>query len=75
MTFYGTQFFKTPQGEEVRYATKLLQPIDRTPDSDPLPFERLFRVLYYITIGVLVVILILGAFGTLLPLWMFVNSM
>lgn len=33
VTFYGTQFFKSLEGTEVRYGTRLLQPIIRLIDT------------------------------------------
>ena len=70
--FWGTEYFRSWQGEDVRFGTKLEWPIVRQIDPEIAGFLGQFGhiVKFSNALGVMAVV----AFtGRLLPTWMFIN--
>ena len=74
MYFWGTEYFRSWQGEDVRFGTKLEWPITRQIDPKLAGSLGIFGHLVKITTAVGVTAV--AAFtGRLLPTWMFINSL
>lgn len=75
VTFWGTEYFRSVQGKEVRFGTTLYQPILRQIKLDD---AGAVDNLSYLNSWFLASILLIGPFaslGSLLPTWMFINSL
>ena len=72
--FWGTKWFKSDSGNEVRYGTKLERPIVRQFDPKLAGFLGILG--YLLNIGSWLLILFMGlTTGRLLPTWTFINSL
>lgn len=76
MTFWGTKYFKSSDGYEVKFGSSVEVSILR--QLNPKDAELLDSGLHYIKAYVIAIALVsvaLFSFGSLLPLWIFVNSL
>lgn len=75
VTFWGTEYFKSQQGKEVRYGTTLYHPILR--QINPIEGDGIDNLSYLNGWAYASILLILpfASLGSLLPTWMFINSL
>ena len=76
VTFYDTSFFKaTGSGKEVRQNTELSWDLFRIISESEKETVDDLKIFYYLTVTTLVLSVPMMALGSLLPTWMFVNSL
>ena len=75
VTFWGIQYFKSWQGVEVLYGTTLYYPLTRQIGPDAEYVGWLAELLKWPVILALLLILPVITAGSLLPTWVFLNSL
>ena len=76
VTFWATQFFVSWQGKDVLYGTTLYWPMTRQIPYEEQDFAKwLADVLRWPVIVSLIMILPVITVGSLLPTWVFLNSL
>lgn len=76
VTFWGTNFFKSSEGKEVRFGAEVDIGVIR--QINPREAEEIEGGLVYIKayiIAIAISSIALFSFGSLVPLWIFVNSL
>ena len=76
VTFWGVEYFKSSQNKEVKFGTTLYWPIFRQVSSSELEtVDSLNSILDILWFGTMLLILPVITAGSLLPTWMFINSL
>ena len=76
VTFWGTEYFKSSTGEEVKYGEEVSMKIIRQINMKEA--EKLQYGMIYIKVYIIIIVLLAMAFfslGSLLPMWIFINSL
>ena len=72
--FWGTEYFRSWQGEDVRFGTKLTRPIVRQIDPELAEWLGVLGHAAKI-LSSSIVMVVVTITGRLLPTWMFINSL
>ena len=76
LTFWGVEYFKSYQDKEVKFGTTLYWPIVRqVTASEREAVDLTNSILYPLWIGTMILIIPSITAGSLLPTWMFINSL
>ena len=76
LTFWGVEYFKSYQNKEVKFGTTLYYPIFRQVSaSEKEVIDQLYSLLDKLFIGMMLMVLPVITAGSLLPTWMFINSL
>ena len=76
VTFWGVDYFKSYQNREVKFGTTLYHPIFRQVSaSEKETIDQLHSVVDFIFISTMLMVLPVIMAGSLLPTWMFINSL
>ena len=76
VTFWGVEYFKSYQDKEVKFGTTLFWPIFRQISaSEKQTVDSLDDILDVVWLGTMLLILPVITAGSLLPTWMFINSL
>ena len=76
VTFWGVEFFKSLQGKEVEYGTTLYWPIMRQiSETEKVSIQNVNGAIEVLLVATFAIILPVIAVGSLLPTWIFINSL
>ena len=76
MTFWGVEFFKSTQNKEVLYGTTLYWPLFRQISAeDQETLDNMEDIMRWVALATLFLILPVITAGSMLPTWMFINSL
>ena len=76
LTFWGVDYFKSYQNKEVKFGTTLYHPIFRQVSaSEKEAIDQLHLAVDQMFIGIMLMVLPVITVGSLLPTWMFINSL
>jgi len=75
VTFWGTQYFKSKAGFDVRFGTVLTTPIMQQMDPAMAVYIDYFAAMLETVIVLLLLCVLILSYGRLLPFWGFINTL